>query len=900
MREGGTVMRSRLMNFAVSGVRRGRNIAVLLGLATATLSGAQSTAPAVSPTANSVAAPLPGACTKPLSASDQATFANFIWAGCQQLLNWPHDAVPRMTGPMPNGTGSVHGFVLNYYAPSVYAWLKAGRPNGGIPDGALIIKQMYNDDNGKPGAINGWTIIIKQASASKDGWLWGYVDPQKQDGGDGLYGGQFFDPNCVSCHGSASTPELTFSSLTNIAKTFGGTAMPTANGLMGGSLHSKIGLMSLAPTSTSASTTAPKSAANISAIVPPPIVPYHVPSQADSQVIVGPNGPTGFYTSDVCSGCHDASNLAFGVQANMTWPQNVPVPARKDTPLKNISPFGEWGASLMGLAGRDPVFQAQRESETLTYPSVKNEIDNACYTCHGVMGKRQLAIDKPGALFTHADFLASTGPNATYGALARDGISCLACHRMTSEGLGTQASFTGQFKVTDPKTVFGPFQNIVRYPMQNAVGMTPKHGTAVSDPAMCGSCHVVETPILDPKKTYTEKTFEAQPKSHEQTTYLEWLNSRYQTKAPPQPGAAPQTCQQCHMPRTVDADGNYDGAPITTKIANIEDNTYVDAQGKPFANTAPAADITMAEHSDYSRHTFVGANVFVLEMFRQFAPQLGLTTNDPNYDTSNFRFVPRLDLSIRETTKQLQGRSASVAIRAKRRLATGLEVDVEVVNKTGHKFPSGVGFRRAFIEFTALDVAGKVLWSSGRSDDKGVLIDESGKPLATEFSKTQWQPHWRTITGSNSVQIYEARTKDVNGLLTTSFLGLATPVKDNRLMPVGWNANGPYASWTAPVAVPTSSPGYYNGAGNDLVTYRIPPALAGQVKQVRAVLNYQSIPPYYLQDRFTIGGNNPATAQLRALVEQVNYVGTPAQGWKLPVVSAAAIVVVPTPAIATR
>jgi hypothetical protein len=881
-----------LSSHITCGVHGFRTFGALLLLAAATFSGAQDSRPQPN---ISVAATLPPACTKPLSASDQSSFANFIWAGCQQLLNWPHDAAPRMTGPMPNGTGSVHGFVLNYYAPSVYAWLKAGRPKAGIPDGALIIKQMYNDDNGKPGAINGWTIIIKQASASKDGWLWGYVDPQKQNGGDGLYGGQFFDPNCVSCHGSASTPELTFSSLTNVAKSFGGTAMPVANGLTGGSLHSKIGLMSLSAAPT---TTAP--AAVSRAVLPPPIVPYHVPSQADSKVIVGPNGATGFYTSDVCSGCHDASNLAFGVQANMTWPQNVPVAARKDTPLKNISPFGEWGASLMGLAGRDPVFQAQRESETLTYPSVKNEIDNACYTCHGVMGKRQLAIDKPGTLFTHADFLAATGPNATYGALARDGISCLACHRMTSEGLGTQASFTGQFKVTDPKTVFGPFQNIVPYPMQNAVGMTPKHGTAVSDPAMCGSCHVVETPILDPKKTYDQKTFEAQPKSHEQTTYLEWLNSRYQTKAPPQPGAAPQTCQQCHMPRTVGGDGNYDGAPVTTKIANIEDNTYVDAQGKPFANTAPAADITMAERSDYSRHTFVGANVFVLEMFRQFAPQLGLTTGDPNYDTSNFRFVPRLDLSIRETAKQVQSRSASLAIRSQRRVATGLEVDVEVVNRTGHKFPSGVGFRRAFIEFTALDASGKVLWSSGRSNDKGVLIDESGKPLATEFSKTQWQPHWRTISGSSSVQIYEVRTKDVNGLLTTSFLGLAKPVKDNRLMPAGWQATGPYASWTAPVAVTSSSPGYFNGAGSDLVTYRIPAALAGQVKQVRAVLNYQSIPPYYLQDRFAIGGNNPATAQLRALVEQVNYVGTPAEGWKLPVASASAMVIVPTPTIAAR
>lgn len=337
------------------------------------------------------------------------------------------------------------------------------------------------------------------------------------------------------------------------------------------------------------------------------------------------------------------------------------------------------------------------------------------------------------------------------------------------------------------------------------------------------------------------------------------------------------------------------GQPITAKIANIEDNTYVDLSGKPFPNTAPAADITMQPRSEFGRHTFVGANVFVLEMFKQFGDQLGLTVDqrsgDRNYDTTNFAYKKRLDLSTEETVAQVQSQSASVAIRAQRKSANGLDVDVEVINKTGHKFPSGVGFRRAFIEFTAMDGNGNIIWSSGRSTDKGVLIDDNGTPLVTEFSKTTWQPHWRIITGSKYAQIYESRTKDLQGLLTTSFLGLAKPVKDNRLTPAGWNANGPYASWTTPVAVPTATnPGYYNGRGSDLVTYRLPATIASRVKSVRAVLNYQSIPPYYLQDRFTIGGNNPATAQLRALTDLVDYSNTAAKGWKVQVAMATSVV----------
>ena len=38
----------------------------------------------------------------------------------------------------------------------------------------------------------------------------------------------------------------------------------------------------------------------------------------------------------------------------------------------------------------------------------------------------------------------------------------------------------------------------------------------------------------------------------------------------------------------------------------------------------------------------------------------------------------------------------------------------------------------------------------------------------------------------DQVQVYEERTADDQGQLTTSFLGLFTPVKDNRLLPKGW------------------------------------------------------------------------------------------------------------------
>ena len=44
-----------------------------------------------------------------------------------------------------------------------------------------------------------------------------------------------------------------------------------------------------------------------------------------------------------------------------------------------------------------------------------------------------------------------------------------------------------------------------------------------------------------------------------------------------------------------------------------------------------------------------------------------------------------------------------------------LVAEVQVENLAGHKFPSGVGFRRAFLRFEVLDANGDDLWVSGRT-----------------------------------------------------------------------------------------------------------------------------------------------------------------------------------------
>src|SRR5205823_5863641 len=139
---------------------------------------------------------------------------------------------------------------------------------------------------------------------------------------------------------------------------------------------------------------------------------------------------------------------------------------------------------------------------------------------------------------------------------------------------------------------------------------------------------------------------------------------------------------------------------------------------------------------------------------------------------------------------------------------------VEVTNLVGHKFPSGVNFRRAFIEFQ-IKAGDKTLWASGATDKWGVIGNyTNGKfvPLNSEFfTRGEYQPHYETITREDQAQIYEELVTDSDGVITTSFFSLKTVIKDNRLLPHGWNLAGANGMKTVGVGDDND---YKNGQGS--------------------------------------------------------------------------------------
>lgn len=280
--------------------------------------------------------------------------------------------------------------------------------------------------------------------------------------------------------------------------------------------------------------------------------------------------------------------------------------------------------------------------------------------------------------------------------------------------------------------------------MISAMGITPTLCPAIQDPAMCSSCHTIILPVFD--KNGNQVTENAMPKTFlEQATFPEWLNSKFSTIP----------CQTCHMPAEFHGDPLNPNPVLAYKIANIEDNTF---PAVPFRE--PDTDITMDIEQPFSRHLLLGINTFALEMFKQFRREQGLYKRDPYLPGKFAPIISGENTAISESVDEATTQTATVQILSATRSDGTLTADVLVTNLAGHSFPSGVEFRRAFVNFQVLDSGGKELWASGDTSPEGVILGENHKPLVTEFFTPRQQAfqthYWKgnPITNQNEVQIF--------------------------------------------------------------------------------------------------------------------------------------------------
>ena len=127
-------------------------------------------------------------------------------------------------------------------------------------------------------------------------------------------------------------------------------------------------------------------------------------------------------------------------------------------------------------------------------------------------------------------------------------------------------------------------------------------------------------------------------------------------------------------------------------------------------------------------------------------------------------------------------RPPSVADRARRDPRRQTDVDVAVRNLTGHKLPTGYPSRRAWLHVTVRDRAG----AAGLRVRRRWPPTDRSQGNDNDIDPARFEPHYAEIRERRQVQIYESMMGDPAGAPTTGLLTGVRYLKDNRLLPRGF------------------------------------------------------------------------------------------------------------------
>jgi hypothetical protein len=398
---------------------------------------------------------------------------------------------------------------------------------------------------------------------------------------------------------------------------------------------------------------------------------------------------------------------------------------------EDISLGANWSASLMANSARDPYWQASVRREMLDHPESGAAIQDECSKCHMPMARFTANVNgRLGEVFANLD---ANAADPTMAALAHDGVSCSLCHQIAPDNLGQASSLVGGFHVdtttpSDQRQVFGPFTIDAgrQEIMRSASGFQPQNAAHIQSSELCATCHTLITEALGPDGSHLGALFEQMP-------FQEWQHSDYAQ-------GQEQSCQSCHMPPAAQA----------TQIASV---------------LGPARDGVM-------RHDFRGGNFFIQRMLNRYRDSLGVTASPQ-----------MLEFAAARTEAHLQsGAAGTIGIDSVERAADTLHVALTVNNASGHKLPTAYPSRRLWIQLQVRDSTGKTIFDSGSLLPTGAIAGNDNDADAARF-----EPHYEVIDSADQVQIYESIMAGANGALTTGLLIATHYVKDNRLLPTGFD-----------------------------------------------------------------------------------------------------------------
>jgi hypothetical protein len=438
-----------------------------------------------------------------------------------------------------------------------------------------------------------------------------------------------------------------------------------------------------------------------------------------------------------------------------------------------------WRASMMANAARDPYWQAGVRREITQHPSAAAAIEHECSACHMPMMRYEAkTAGKLGGVFAH---LPIGSRDTRDDAVAADGVSCTACHQATPEKPGTRESFNAGFVVAAPsasggRAAYGPFEVNpgLASVMRSASGFVPIQGAHMQSSELCATCHTLFTHSLGPDGKVVGEL-------PEQVPYLEWRHSRYATE---------KSCQDCHM--------------------------------KIVAEAMPIASILGEPRHGFRRHDFRGSNFFMPRLLNKYRHELGVTA-----------LPQELDAAAMLAEEFLRDEAAALSIGSPRVEGGRLLADITIENRGGHKLPTAYPSRRAWLHIAVRDARGAVAFESGRLEADGRIRGNDNDADGARF-----EAHHEEIASPDDVQVYEPILGDPAGLVTTGLIAAVKYLKDNRILPHGFDKAT--ASHDIAVAGDAAADANFTG-GSDRVRLSAPLGSARGPFTVEVELLYQPI-----------------------------------------------------------
>lgn len=460
-----------------------------------------------------------------------------------------------------------------------------------------------------------------------------------------------------------------------------------------------------------------------------------------------------------------------------------------------VEPAFGWRGSMMSQAARDPLFYACLAISNQDAP----ESGDLCLRCHTPTGWLEgRSVPTDGSALDAND---------------REGVQCDYCHKMvkptelgvnpypddstyTADTYPRDQAYLATIDSIPERCANGMYiadsDNAKRGPFEDAQARhqmfySPFH----QDSSLCGTCHDVSNPAFtdDGTGNFLPNSFDQPAPDFNpytmfpiERTFSEWKMSAYNS---PQGVYAPQfggnkdtvsTCQDCHL-RDITGEGcNKAGTP-----------------------TRP----------DLPLHDMTGGNTFIPDLIEAVFPG----ESD----------LAALDSGTVRATYMLQ-KAATMSLSAGQ-LGNSHLLNVNIVNETGHKLPSGYPEgRRIWINVKAYNTNGSLIYESGAYDTSTAVL-----------------------THDPEVKIYEIKpgiSNDLSPIVnfpagpSFHFVLNDSVFFDNRIPPRGFTNAGFEAIQSPPVAY-----SYVDGQYWDDTEYLVPGAAA----KIVVTLNYQTTSKEYVE-----------------------------------------------------